>query len=249
VYAIAKNVTHKKKLEEDRNALLANLTKINNDLKQLTYSTSHDLRSPVGNLLSVFSFLDVDRIQDSETLEFLHMLKTATEGLKHTLNNYVDSISMDQNLVVQTEIIQFDDAYNAVIKSLESLVMNSNTTITTDFLELEEIEFNRSFLESIFLNLITNSIKYARPETPPNIFIKSRSQNGVKQLIYDDNGMGFDLEKVRDKVFGLHQKFHDHADSKGIGLYLVYNHITSLGGHIALESKVNEGSRFIITFK
>src|SRR5690606_437326 len=84
VYAIAKNITHKKKIEEDRNALLANLTKINLDLKQLTYSTSHDLRSPVGNLLSVFSFLDVDRVQDTETIELLHLLKTATEGLKHT---------------------------------------------------------------------------------------------------------------------------------------------------------------------
>lgn len=249
VYAIAKNVTHKKKIEEDRNALLANLTKINNDLKQLTYTTSHDLRSPVGNLLSVFSFLDVERIQDSETAEFMHMLKTATEGLKHTLNNYVDSISTDSNLTIKTEVIVFEDAYNAVIKSLESLVMNSNTLITTDFFELEEVVFNRSYLESIFLNLISNSIKYARPEARPEIHIKSRNQNGVKQLIFDDNGLGFDLDKVRDKVFGLHQKFHDHADSKGIGLYLVYNHITSLGGHITLESTVNEGSKFIITFK
>lgn len=57
VFAIAKNITHKKKLEDDRNALLSNLTRINNDLKQLTYTTSHDLRLPVSNLLSVFSLL------------------------------------------------------------------------------------------------------------------------------------------------------------------------------------------------
>src|ERR1700761_2387639 len=49
VFAIAKNITHKKKLEEERNALLTHLTKINGDLKQLTYSTSHDLRLPVSN--------------------------------------------------------------------------------------------------------------------------------------------------------------------------------------------------------
>jgi signal transduction histidine kinase len=71
----------------------------------------------------------------------------------------------------------------------------------------------------------------------------------VEQLIFTDNGMGFDLEKVKDRIFGFQQKFHGHTDSKGIGLYLVYNHITSLGGQISIQSKVNEGSRFVISFK
>lgn len=73
--------------------------------------------------------------------------------------------------------------------------------------------------------------------------------NGNKQLIVSDNGIGFDLDKVKNKIFGLHQRFTDNIDSHGIGLYLVYNHITSLGGKIAVESKVNEGAKFIITFK
>ena len=68
-------------------------------------------------------------------------------------------------------------------------------------------------------------------------------------MIFSDNGIGFDMELVKDKVFGLHQKFHNHIDSKGIGLYLVNNHITSLGGKIEVESKINEGAKFIISFK
>jgi sensor histidine kinase regulating citrate/malate metabolism len=61
--------------------------------------------------------------------------------------------------------------------------------------------------------------------------------------------MGFEMDKVKDRIFGFNQKFHDHTDSKGIGLYLVYNHITSLGGRIDVESKINEGAKFIISFK
>jgi len=59
------------------------------------------------------------------------------------------------------------------------------------------------------------------------------------------------MNNVKDKIFGFHQKFHDHdnADSKGIGLYLVYNHINSLGGRIAVKSKINEGAEFTISFK
>jgi signal transduction histidine kinase len=71
----------------------------------------------------------------------------------------------------------------------------------------------------------------------------------VNQLIFSDNGLGFDMDKVKDKIFGLYEKFHSNVDSNGIGLYLVYNHITSLGGRIAVESKINEGATFTISFK
>ncbi|MEH6407348.1 MAG: ATP-binding protein, partial [Leeuwenhoekiella sp.] len=73
--------------------------------------------------------------------------------------------------------------------------------------------------------------------------------DGYHQVIYTDNGLGFDMQKVKNKIFGLHQKFHNHIDSKGIGLYLVYNHIRNLGGDINVESAPNEGTTFVISFK
>jgi len=249
VFAIAKNITHKKKLEEDRNELLSNLTKINKELKQLTYSTSHDLRLPVSNLLSVFNLLDVSKIQDEETLEFIDILKLSTENLKDTLNNYVDTLNQKNVLSVHTEELDLNECLNIALRSLRSLVQSSRSIIQLDFSAFKRIEFNKNYLESIFLNLITNSIKYAKPECPPVISICSRFENGVKQLIFSDEGQGFDMDKVRDKIFGLNQKFHENADSKGIGLYLVYNHIISLGGRIAIESELGKGARFVISFK
>jgi len=249
VFAIAKIITHKKKLEEDRNSLLSNLTKINNDLKQLTYSTSHDLRLPVSNLLSVFSLLDISKIQDEETLEFIGMLKSSTESLKDTLNNYVDALSQKNVLNVYTEELDLNDCFNTALRSLSSLIQNSKAKIQVDFSEFVKIKFNKAYLESIFLNLVTNSIKYTRPDCFPVLSIYSKIENGVKQLIFNDEGLGFDMDKVKDRIFGFNQRFHNHTDSKGIGLYLVHNHITSLGGRIAIESKLNEGARFIISFR
>jgi PAS domain S-box-containing protein len=249
VYAIAKNITHKKKLEDDRNSLIANLTKINDDLKLLTLTTSHDLRSPVSNLLSVFNLLDVSKINDEETREFIDMLKSATESLKDTLNNYVDVLNQKEGLGMQVENLDLSDCLKVVLQSLSSLIQDSGAKIQVDFFEVEKIRFNKSFLESIFLNLITNSIKYARPEHLPVITIYSRKADGVDQLIFSDEGQGFDMDYVNDKIFGFRQKFHDHNDSKGIGLYLVYNHVTSLGGKITIESEVNKGAKFIISFK
>jgi len=249
VFAIAKNITHKKKLEEDRNGLLSNLTRINNDLKQLTYTTSHDLRLPVSNLLSVFSLLDISKIQDEETLEFIGMLKESTENLKHTLDGYVDRLNQKGILNVSAVDVDINECLDEAQLALRSLVLTSRAKIHTDFSACRKVKFNKAYLESIFLNLITNSVKYAKPDSVPVISIYSKVENGIKQLIFADEGQGFDMDRVKDKIFGMNQKFHDHDDSKGIGLYLVYNHIISLGGRIAVESKINEGARFTISFK
>ena len=249
VYAIAKNITHNKKLEEERNSLLTNFAKINKDLKKLSYTGSHDLRSPVNNLLSIFSLLDVSKIEDPETLQFVEMLKSTSESLRQALNDYVDILILEENNVAHIEELDLNESLNTVSRSINSLIQNSKTTITVDFSELEKINFNKAYLESIFLNLITNSIKYARPGNLPIISIHSQKTNGISQLIFSDNGLGFDMNAVKDKIFGLHQKFHNHIDSKGIGLYLVYNHINSLGGNIVVESEVNVGTKFIISFK
>jgi signal transduction histidine kinase len=86
------------------------------------------------------------------------------------------------------------------------------------------------------LNLLTNAIKYSKSDCIPVVSIYSKIVNGNKQLIISDNGIGFDLDKVKNKIL-VHKKFTDNIDSHGIGLYLVYSHITNLGGKIAVESK------------
>lgn len=249
IYAIAKNITHKKILEEERNSLIINFSRINDDLKKLSYTSSHDLRAPVNNLISIFSLLDVSKIDDSETLEFLKMIELTSENLKESLNDYLDVLIQGDNLNTEIENINFNIPLNSVLLSINSLVQNSNATIISDFSKLETVNFNKAYMESLFLNLITNSIKYAKPGAAAQISIYSRIEDGVKQLVVSDNGLGFDMEKVKDKIFGLHQKFHNHVDSRGIGLYLIHNHVTSLGGKITVDSKVNQGTEFVISFK
>ncbi|MCM4164312.1 PAS domain-containing sensor histidine kinase [Arenibacter sp. A80] len=248
VYAIAKNITHKKKLEKERIDYLISLVDKNQELKQLNYTTSHDLRAPVNNLLSIFEVLDFSKIDDNEILETLNYMKKATEGLNKSLNTYVDLLSKKEGSDLELEEVDFEWVLNHVKSSIGSLLINANVTFKVDFSTLKGVRHNVNYMESIFLNLITNSIKYGMPNTPPVIFITSRILKGRKQLIYTDNGLGFDMEKVGDKIFGLNKKFHNNGDSKGVGLYLVYNHITSLGGKISVDSEVDKGTTFTISF-
>jgi signal transduction histidine kinase len=154
-----------------------------------------------------------------------------------------------EGLNEQVEQVNLNETLDGVLLSIKALIATSKATFHIDFSEVENISFNKVYLESVFLNLITNSIKYAQVDRSPVISISSKKINGISQLIISDNGLGFDMEKVRGKIFGFHQKFHNHIDSKGIGLYLVYNHITGLGGHIAADSTVNAGTTFTISFK
>lgn len=249
IFAIAKDITYKKKLEKERNLLLSNLTSVNKELENLTYRTTHDLRSPVNNFLSVFNLIDLTKIDDEENLELLGLLKSSSENLKKTLDNYVDLLSKRNSSENDIENIRFDFTLDKITKSIHSLIKSSKSRIEFDFNEAEEVMFNKDYLESIFLNLITNSIKYAQPGIAPHIRITSSKMGQNILLTVEDNGLGFDMKKVKDKIFGLNQKFHSNEDSKGIGLYLIHNHITKMNGTIDVESEVNVGTKFTITFK
>ena len=83
----------------------------------------------------------------------------------------------------------------------------------------------------------------------PIIKIKAVEDSERVIVTFADNGIGFDSKKNADKIFQLNQNFHDHEDSKGVGLYLVYNHLKDMDGNISVKSEVNKGATFTITLK
>jgi len=248
VFAIAKDITHKKQLEAERIMLLDKIMSLNKELKQLSLTTSHDLRSPLSSLLMIFELLDLSKVDDEKTLELMELLKVTGENLKDSLNTYIDVLIEKVNEQKKLERVSLDETLKTVTHSISSLIKTTKTTIKTDFSQAENISFNKIFMESVFLNLLTNSIKYSQADISPKISIYTEKEGGKTRLIFKDNGRGFDMEKVKGKIFGMNQTFHSHNDSKGVGLYLVHNHITSFGGSISVDSKVNEGTRFEITF-
>jgi PAS domain S-box-containing protein len=249
IYAIAKNITHKKKEEADRNNLLEQFSRINQELKQITYATSHDLRSPVNNLLSLFKLLEANKTEDQESARYFSILKSATEGLKTTINNYVDLLAKKDGLRIVKEAVILEDSLSAVLHSLQSLLKDARATVQFHFKEVPVIHFNRTYMESVFLNLLSNSIKYASPSRKPVIHLHSYQEDGWLKISATDNGLGFDVEKVRNRIFGIKEQFHEHADSKGIGLYLIHSHVTSFGGLVEISSRPDEGTTFILSFK
>ena len=101
-----------------------------------------------------------------------------------------------------------------------------------------------AYLDSVVLNLITNSIKYRSPKRPCEIQVSARPKKDMVVLTISDNGLGMNLPAIGDKIFGLYQTFHKHSDARGVGLFLVKNQVESMGGRIELKSKPDEGTSF-----
>lgn len=247
--SIQRDITERKEAEEERQLLIEELSNSLKELKQFTYITSHNMRAPVTNLLGIFSVLDTSNITDEFTLKLIEGIRTSTNNLNETLNDLIKILIIKENINLTVEELNFKEILEKVTLSINNIIETSNVKINDNFEEIEVVNFNKSYLQSIFLNLITNSIRYADPERDIIIDIKSRiSRNGNIQILFSDNGLGMDMQKVGDEIFGLYKVFHKHPDSKGMGLYLVHSQVTALGGTITVDSKVGVGTTFTITF-
>jgi len=125
---------------------------------------------------------------------------------------------------------------------------NKNAKIINTIEDDVKINVIPAYLDSILMNLFTNAIMYKSPDRDPIITLSSSRENGYTILSINDNGLGIDLKKYGDKLFGMYKTFHDNADAKGIGLFLTKNQIEAMGGKITVSSEVGQGTTFYIHF-
>ena len=247
--SIQRDVTEEKEKEKEREQLIRELTQNNKDLKQFSYITSHNLRAPLSNLTGLLNLIEEIPIEDSELKEIINGFSKSTHLLNETINDLVKIIIIKDNPSIQKEKLLIKDVFENVFNQLSFLISTNKPILKID-LEVETIfDINKSYLESIFLNLLTNAIKYREPSRQLRITIATKVEDNNLFMIFKDNGIGIDLEKNNDKIFGLYQRFHNYPESKGLGLYLVKSQVESMGGTISVDSNVGKGTTFTIVFK
>lgn len=224
------------------------LAKQNRQLADFTHITSHNLRSPVSNLNTLLGLYH--ETEDSAQKEFLfEKFETVIDHLTVTLNTLVDSLKIKNQTEKDLELVFFEDVLLKTKGLLSAEILETEAQIKSNFEVLPNIKYNGIYLESIFLNLISNSIKYRRPNVVPEIEVFITQENNTHLLHFKDNGLGIDLSRHRDKIFGLNKVFHRNPEARGIGLFLTKAQIEAMGGGITVESSVNEGSTFSIDLK
>ena len=247
--SIQRDVTEEKEKEKEKEQLIRELTQNNKDLKQFSYITSHNLRAPLSNLTGLLNLIEDIPIENTELKEMIAGFSKSTHILNETINDLVKVIIIKDNPSIQKEKVLIKEIFENVFNQLSFLISVNKPILKIELEEVTILNINKSYLESIFLNLLTNSIKYKSLSKQLRIWITSKVVGDNLILTFKDNGIGIDLERNRDKVFGLYQRFHNYPDSKGLGLYLVKSQVETMGGTITIESEVNKGTTFTIIFK
>lgn len=246
-----KDVTASKEWEiqlQTLNENLKNYTKelliSNKNLEQFSYIVSHNLRTPVANILGLSQILKDESLLEDQKGFVVEELGAAVEAL--------DEVIMDLNLILKKkqeineskEKVSFDRMVAKIKKSISHQIEAEQVEIITDFSEVNEYFTVKSYLHSIFYNLIVNSIKYRSPGRKPVITITSLRKDGKILLSFEDNGSGIDLTKNGNQLFGLYKRFHAKVEGKGMGLFMVKTQVEALGGKINVRSQPDYGTVF-----
>ncbi len=247
--SIQRDITDEKKQEKEKEQLIRELTQNNKDLKQFSYITSHNLRAPLSNLTGLLNLMEDIPVENQELKEILHGFSKSTHLLNETINDLVKVVIIKDNPSIQKEEVPIKDVFENVFNQLSFLIGMHKPIIKIELEKVSIININKAYLESILLNLMTNAIKYRATTRQLKIYISSKEVGNNINLIFKDNGIGIDLERNAGKIFGLYQRFHNYPDSKGLGLYLVKSQVETMGGTIAVQSEVNKGTTFTLTFK
>lgn len=247
IVANYRDVTERKEAELNEAQMTRDLVQRNKDLEQFAYIVSHNLRGPVANILGISNILRQPGTRESDRAEALEGIFIATSKLDEVILDLNRILDTKKEVNNQREIVVFRDIVDSIAVGIESIIQRNNVTILTDFTRVSSILTIRSFLQSIFYNLITNSIKYKQPDVDLVIRITSTPQDDGVRLVFADNGMGIDMKTQGSKVFGLYRRFHPkHAEGKGMGLFMVKTQVESLGGNISIYSEVDKGTEFTI---
>lgn len=254
INASAIDITDRKQSEEQLMLSKTNLELAARELQEqnrqsteFAHIISHNLRSPVRNIQALISLLNKKSTID-EYREVFHNLQKTSVSLHETLNELLDIMKVKKETSMERSSIVFADVLAKVRQDLIGEIISTNAKITSDFSACDKIDYYKPYLESIMLNLLSNALKYRFPKRKPEITFRTSMQNNKCVLEVQDNGLGIDLERHGESLFGLRKVFHEHRDARGVGLFLTKTQVETLGGKIWAESKVGAGSTFFVAF-
>ena len=221
------------------------LIKHNLELQQFSNTVSHNLRGPVASLLGLSQLFTIDT-DDKTRVELVKHIRSSAASLDEVLKDLGKIIDIRNHLFQIKENVRFSEEFEKVKGMLSNQIKENNVQITEDF-KHNSLYCIRSYINSILYNLLSNALKYSDSSRPLKIKAMSSLNNGNIILTIEDNGIGIDLDRHRDKLFGMYKRFHDHVEGKGLGLFLTKQQVETLGGKIDVESQPDEGTKFIMS--
>ncbi|MEC7770771.1 MAG: PAS domain-containing sensor histidine kinase [Bacteroidota bacterium] len=219
----------------------------NNELQNFVRIISHNLRSPISNLLMLSKIYEWGKDETND--DIVKKIENTTEALDQTIKDLHLSLSLKSADREKFREIAFADVMKDVEGLLSEEIIKNKATIKTDFSQVDTVFAAKSYVVNVFYNLILNAINYAKNGVPPMVQITSEQNEDSVVLKFADNGIGMELtpEKER-KIFDMYGRLSGATEGKGFGLYLVKTQVEAMGGKIEVDSELDKGTTFTITF-
>lgn len=242
---LATDISELKKVEKEIKSLLDITNEQNERLRNFAHIVSHNLRSHSGGISGILKLIQVEH-SDLMKSELFELLNKGAENLKQTVHDLTEIVKVN---LTQFEFskINIHEVIQKNTESLNFLIKKAQFEIINNIDKGLIVTGVPAYIDSIVLNMITNAIKYRSRERSSYLKIYAAREDSKIAIYFKDNGLGIDLKKHGEKMFGMYKTFHDHSDSRGVGLFITKNQIESMGGKINIESEVNEGTTFKVT--
>lgn len=238
-----------KELEQKVDERTIELRKKNGELQQFTFAISHDLKNPAINMVELVRLLKSLPNDAHDVIpEIVGQLDNVSNKMLANLMDLIDLLKYAGTEELPKENVDLRSLITGVQNGIIPSIQAAKGTFDIVLDEFDHVYFNRPNLHSVFQNLISNAMKYKRPDLDSHVEIKSFMYKGSQAISVKDNGLGIDLKINGDRLFGIFQRMHHHVEGSGIGLHLVKSIMEKHGGAILVESEPGEGTRFILIF-
>ena len=240
---------------ERLSALAEQLARSNRDLQEFAYVASHDLQEPLRTVISFCELLQkkVGDQLDDDSHKYLDVIISSTERMRQLVRDLLAyaRVSKDE---APTEAVELETVLQQATRNLQSLIEETGATISVMTGPLPTVIGDRTQLIQLLQNLISNSIKFKRPDARPIVEISARPSTqpdgNFWEITVSDNGIGINMEYA-DKIFVIFQRLHgpQQYSGTGIGLAICKRVVERHGGKIEVSSDIDKGSTFVFTLR
>ena len=229
-------------LEERIRHRTLELEKANNEMEAFSYSISHDLRAPLRGILGFTGILEEDYGSklDAEARRITGIIRESTLKMGQLVDDLLAFSRMSRQDIKKSNF-STDELVTEIVKSLG----DGHPAITWNIASLPNSYGDINTLRQVWINFISNAIKYSGHVDKPHIEIGSFASNGESVFFVKDNGVGFDPEYMH-KLFKVFQRLHtaNEFEGTGVGLAIVEKIISKHGGKVWAEAEKNRGACF-----
>lgn len=221
------------------------LKEINAELDRFVYSASHDLKSP---LLSVLGLVNVAKyeVKDETALDYFNKIETRVNKLNTFIKEVIE-ISRNTRTEVLEERFNLKELVAGVFENNNYLEDVNSLKVDMQISKSLKITADKSRLEIILNNLISNAIKYRNQSKDDHeISISAKTENNKLAIIISDEGIGIS-EEAQVRMFEMFYRGHDGSEGSGLGLYIVKSTLEKIGGAITVDSTLGEGTTIALT--